>query len=76
MLFQEFLIESKLDSSPFQPHMYDMKQLGCFKSTLKGIRVSALCPQNYSCSFMHLDSIYQFERPLVLHRTLAEPLEE
>lgn len=34
MLFQEFLIESKLDSSSFQPHMYDMKQLGCFKSTL------------------------------------------
>lgn len=34
MLFQKVLIESKLDSSSFQPHMYDMKQLCCFKSTL------------------------------------------
>lgn len=76
MLFQEFLIELKFNSSSLQPHMYDMKQLGCFKSTLKGNRVSALCPQNYSCSFIHLDSIYQFKRLLVLHRTLAEPLEE
>lgn len=73
MLFQEFLIESKLDSSSFQPHMYDIKTAG--PSTLKGIRVSALCPQNYSCSFIHLDSIYQFERLLVLHHTLAESLE-
>lgn len=58
--------------------MYDTKQPGCFKSALfsPGKRNPSHRPQNHSCSFMHLDSIYQLERLHVLPCTLAEPLEE
>lgn len=74
MLFQEFLIESKLSSSSFQAHMYNTTRPGCFKPALisPGERNPSLRPQNYSCSFIHLDSIHQFEPGLVLRRALAE----
>lgn len=42
---------------------------------MKGIRASALRPQNYSCSFIHLDNIYQFKRLRALYRTLGEPFD-